>query len=91
MQRTPPNLLNCLVCGHQIATDAAWCPNCGHRDAGSEASTEWLHANMPQLIRDTLDAVGVQDKIAAIKELRAKVPGLGLAEAKALVETYFNQ
>ena len=32
-----PLLLRCLLCGHQIASDATFCPNCGKRDAGIEA------------------------------------------------------
>lgn len=44
-----PQLLNCVLCGHKISSDATFCPNCGKRDAGVEAGVEAFKLTLPPL------------------------------------------
>jgi large subunit ribosomal protein L7/L12 len=60
-----------------VAVAAAGAPAAGAAAAPAEEKTEF----------DVILAAAGENKIAVIKEVRAAVPGLGLAEAKKLVES----
>jgi large subunit ribosomal protein L7/L12 len=60
-----------------VAVAAAGAPAAGAAAAPEEEKTEF----------DVILAATGENKIAVIKEVRAAIPGLGLAEAKKLVES----
>ena len=72
-------LIHCPECRCEISDQAAACPKCGYpvkRDTGTSQSDA-------AGVRQVLIARG---KIAAIKFYRESKPGLGLAEAKMIVD-----
>jgi ribosomal protein L7/L12 len=72
-------LIHCPECRNEISDQASACPKCGYpvkRDGGTNQSDA---ARVRQVLVE-------KGKIAAIKLYRESKPGLGLAEAKVLVD-----
>ena len=62
-------LLHCVLCGHQISSDATFCPNCGKRDAGVEALKVSIKTSI-DAFKLTLPALGTvfTSHVTALKE-----------------------
>lgn len=78
----------CKNCGKQIDGDSKFCSECGAPVASRSIDADVSDFDQGLDVQEILDACG-GDKIKAIKQVRA-VTGLGLSEAKALVDNQEN-
>lgn len=79
-------LTSCPECQHEVSDQAAACPHCGHPLRRSNPATRPENSGADDELRAM--ALGHPGrKIEAIKRCRELYPGMGLAEAKAHVES----
>lgn len=69
----------CRTCSGKVSSEATMCPHCGQPQPFSPHPSQ-------NFMREVRDLVQRNQKIEAIKVLREMQPGLGLKEAKDIVD-----